>query len=196
MKLLTKLRDREVSSTVMKKNNRHSRQVHRQGIHHFFQLLTDDWIWFSSLFPSYSGPRSLLGYEIQHSHTEQAYQRWRREYQKLQYLKRQHWIKIKKTEKGLLIALTDKGKIEKRRRDANHRSKLSSGYVCLVMFDIPELAKKGRDQFRFFLKQLGFSLVQKSVWQSQYDLAEDILQFIKEMHVEKWTAVYTAKKKS
>ena len=179
---------------MKKKSNKPETNVQR--IRKLFETLKDDWIWIGSVLPSYSEPRNYLAYQIKHSHAEIALRRRRQEYQQLQYLKRQKWVKVKKTEKGLLIALTDKGKMEQLKRSAINRPKLSTGQVCLVLFDIPESAKKGRDRFRFFLKQFGFSLVQKSVWQSEFDLAEDVVKFIEEMKIEKWIVVYVARRKS
>ncbi|PIS47689.1 MAG: CRISPR-associated endonuclease Cas2 [Elusimicrobia bacterium CG08_land_8_20_14_0_20_51_18] len=48
------------------------------------------------------------------------------------------------------------------------------GEVKIVFFDIPENRKKDRNRFRFFLKELGFKELQKSIFTSRYDCEKEL----------------------
>jgi len=50
----------------------------------------------------------------------------------------------------------------------------------LVIFDVQEINRFKRNQLRRLLKQLGFIMIQKSVWLSPYDQFETIKRWIKE----------------
>jgi CRISPR-associated endonuclease Cas2 len=50
----------------------------------------------------------------------------------------------------------------------------------LVIFDVQEINRFKRNQLRRLLKQLGFIMLQKSVWLSPYDQFETIKRWIKE----------------
>ncbi|MBU1322560.1 hypothetical protein KKE75_00680 [Patescibacteria group bacterium] len=53
------------------------------------------------------------------------------------------------------------------------------GYWRLVVFDIKETDRRVRQEFRRKLLGLGFGCLQKSVYISPYDVAEDMQEFIK-----------------
>jgi hypothetical protein len=175
---------------------------HSERVREMFRAVHDEWVLVSDLIPSI-GCMDRTASERYNSFAESALRmEWeakreeRRAYQRLQYLKRKNWIKTKKTEKGLLVMLTDEGKMERIRRGIIDRPKLSDGRVCLVMFDIPESARRGRDAFRRFLKDTKFNLVQLSIWQTDRDVISDVLLFIKHTNIQKWVKVYVAEKKS
>lgn len=65
--------------------------------------------------------------------------------------------------------LTEKGQREVRRYNARH---LGPHGRLMVIFDIPETEKWKRQRLRRLLKELNFTLVQKSVWVSEYDHRE------------------------
>jgi len=141
----------------------------------------------------YFGPRTEIG---QIRKVERERSRLRRErYQQIQYLKRKKWIHTKKTEKGLFIKLSDLGKNELIARSAQSKPKLSGQNVCLLIFDFPESARKGRDAFRYFIRSLGFKQVQMSVWKSNRDCVEDIKRFIEDAKISKWVKLYIANEK-
>lgn len=48
----------------------------------------------------------------------------------------------------------------------------------VVIFDIPEKKKRVRDRLREKLRELGFGMIQESVWISPYDVAKDIRDFL------------------
>ncbi|MBM3283264.1 hypothetical protein FJY90_03330, partial [Candidatus Gottesmanbacteria bacterium] len=50
----------------------------------------------------------------------------------------------------------------------------------LVIFDIAEVSRKTRDLLRLKLKELGFGMLQESVWITPYDIILDFREFVKE----------------
>lgn len=79
---------------------------------------------------------------------------------------------------GEKIRLTENGKRLLRRIEIeevviNHKNNWD-GMWHLVCYDIPENKKKERDYFRVKLTQLGFSMIQDSLWVFPYDCKEEI----------------------
>ncbi len=64
----------------------------------------------------------------------------------------------------------------------------------MVVFDIPESKRKIRDFFRSFLKEAGFIRLQQSVWVSNKDIAEYIIDLVRSASAEKWVSVVEAVK--
>jgi len=77
---------------------------------------------------------------------------------------------IKLTEKGVLKVLFEKAKIPyKKEWDGKWR---------IILFDIPEDARKQRGILRGLLKWNGFKLLQKSVFISPYELNPDAIEYL------------------
>lgn len=112
----------------------------------------------------------------------------------LRYLKRRYFIKTKKTEAGLLCELTDQGREELLKRLVVERPLLPREHVCLVLYDVPTSGNLGRDALRYFLKRIGFAQVQKSVWQTDKDVVEEVLDFVCKSKIQDWVQVYLAQK--
>lgn len=53
----------------------------------------------------------------------------------------------------------------------------------VVIFDIEETSKQVRERFRRKLKELGFGMLQESVFISPYDIARDFTEFIDAQHL-------------
>jgi len=64
----------------------------------------------------------------------------------------------------------------------------------IVIFDIPEIRKTARDQLRFFLKELGFKMLQNSNWICPYGDFDEIQNFIKEEKIEKYVILIVSDK--
>lgn len=64
----------------------------------------------------------------------------------------------------------------------------------IVIFDIPESRKLSRDHLRFFLKELGFKMLQNSNWICPYGDFEEIQNFVKEQNVEKYVILIVSDK--
>lgn len=63
----------------------------------------------------------------------------------------------------------------------------------LVMFDIPQKLKRARDQLRSKLKELGFGMLQKSMWISPHNFTQDLREFLTFHNLEEMALVLEAK---
>ena len=61
----------------------------------------------------------------------------------------------------------------------------------LMQFDFPEAAKLARDNFRGYLKSIGFKYVQGSVWSTDKDVKAPICALIELLKIERWVKIYT-----
>lgn len=80
------------------------------------------------------------------------------------------------------LRLTTAGK-EKTVRDFpmfSLQKKKWDGKWRMVIFDIAEVSRKIRDLLRCKLKELGFGMLQKSIWTTPHDMIVDLRQFLKE----------------
>lgn len=73
--------------------------------------------------------------------------------------------------------------LQKRRWDKRWR---------IVLFDIPETERRRRDSFREKLKELGFGMIQKSVWISPYPFEDDIRDFLEDKGLDELAFVFVA----
>lgn len=95
---------------------------------------------------------------------------------------------IEKVIKGgeVYLRLTPKGK-EKASRDfslSSWQKRKWDRKWRIVIFDIAEVNKRTRDRFRAKLKELGFGMLQESVWITPYDFASDMAEFIESQGLE------------
>lgn len=130
----------------------------------------------------------------EHKLAEERYQKERALRSRLNYLRRKGLIKTKKIEDGLLYGLTNSGQIELLKRLVRERPKLPRGQICVVAYDVPIGAGKGRDALRYFLKRIGFTQVQKSVWQTEKDVTEEVFSFVKKARIRKWVQVFLGRR--
>jgi hypothetical protein len=112
-----------------------------------------------------------------------AYQRWKKYPRKkvcdtFSRLRRQGLIETRMDGNQIHISLTEEG-----RKKAGHfqindlkikKPKTWDGKWRIVIFDIVELKKRHREAFRGKLKELGFRLLQKSVWLHPFDCEAEI----------------------
>jgi len=102
----------------------------------------------------------------------------------LSYLKRDRLVSIAEKGGQQILSLSERGK--KRVLQFNlekmviKKTKRWDGYWRIVIFDIPEARKPGREALRSKLKQLGFYQLQKSCFIYPYDCKPEI-DFISEM---------------
>ena len=69
-----------------------------------------------------------------------------------------------------------------------------SGKIHLISFDIPELMRQNRDNFRRTLKRIGFVQVQKSLWATNREVGELVEIAANEYKVDKYVAYFVADK--
>lgn len=68
--------------------------------------------------------------------------------------------------------------------------KLTGNGQLMVIFDIPEDSADRRRKFRLLLRQLQFKQVQQSVWMSDKDHREIIVDSIKALGLQEWVQMY------
>jgi len=110
--------------------------------------------------------------------------KWRKKYKKEKIqsafyrMKKNGYIEIRKTNHQIYIALTKEGKKKAGRLQIDalkiKRPKQWDRKWRIVFFDISQLRRFYRDIFRGKLKELGFCLLQKSVWIYPFDCRDEI----------------------
>ncbi|MDP2933096.1 MAG: CRISPR-associated endonuclease Cas2, partial [bacterium] len=127
-----------------------------------------------------SNPYSIL-YLIKgfKGRNENEKERWRKFYRSLNYLDKRGYVKL--TEKGdgnLEARLTRLGRtsVERINFDELELPKPGKwdGKWRLVIFDIPNRQHKNRLAFAHKLKELGFIMVQKSVWAYPFECHKEV----------------------
>ena len=100
------------------------------------------------------------------------------------YLKRRRLVFIGEKDGQQILTLTEEGKKRVLQFDLDKivikRPRKWDGYWRLVLFDIPEKYKLGREALRSKLKQLGFFQLQKSCFIHPFDCRSEII-FISEI---------------
>ena len=108
-------------------------------------------------------------------------------------LKKRGWIEERKIGGRMLTVLTESGEVAALEILLNRISPtLSSGEWWMVAFDFPEVAHNARDEFRRFLKRVGFNRHQQSIWCSKKDIGNETRRLIKILGVDKWVRLYRA----
>ncbi len=105
-------------------------------------------------------------------------------------LKKQKLIEKKKDYEGsILVSLTERGilrVINFRFRRLNYRKEKWDGKWRMVIFDIPDSHRKGRNALRYRLKMGGFYELQESVFLHPYDCKREIDDFVRLFKLEKY----------
>ncbi len=68
--------------------------------------------------------------------------------------------------------------------------KLGNDARLIVIFDIPQQRAYVRETLRRFLKSLGFQMVQRSIWVTDIDYREDLLEAIKKLDLKDCVEVH------
>ena len=98
------------------------------------------------------------------------------------YLKRNNYIKVASLNnvRGVVLTKEGFGKILKASFKIEKKNKRKDGKWVMLIFDIPQKYKKSRELLRGVLHNLGYKLLQQSVWVTPYDVSEKtekLLQF-------------------
>ena len=99
-------------------------------------------------------------------------------------------LEVKRDEDLIKAKLTKLGVIEFLKLELVLVEELPKGFICLVVFDIPEKFSALRNLVRWFLKENCFFPLQKSVWISPFDMTEILKRLFKIWEIEKWVRVY------
>lgn len=114
--------------------------------------------------------------------------------EKAKYLRLKKFIRIQKEGDKIICKITKEGQLRVLCQKICHQERfLSEKNYTIVVFDIPEDAKRTRIQLRRQLKKFGFELYQRSVWVSQKNVAEDLSRYIRCIRAQKWVSVFEGK---
>ncbi len=83
--------------------------------------------------------------------------------------------------------ITEKGLAQLQRYEPK---RLTGTASILVIFDIPEEERRARQKLRTLLRELHFSQVQKSVWQTEYDVLNYLVPELQTQHLHEYVQVY------
>ena len=92
-------------------------------------------------------------------------------------LERRGLVEKLETHDGIVVKITDKGKIQTLKYDLLKLTPPKTkwdGQWRLVFFDIAEIDRRKRDQLRIYLRNLGMEQMQKSVFVSPYDIFDQV----------------------
>lgn len=158
----------------------------------FLRLVEDETREASELFEQWAR-RQPHRYEGEHKLAEERERAASAYRNRLAYLRRRKLIQTKKIEGRLFVELSKEGQVKLKKETMKERPKLPDGFICLVLFDFPVDARRGRNAFRAFLKRAGFSQVQKSAWMSDRDVIKNVQAFIKSAKAQKWVEIFLAR---
>ena len=116
----------------------------------------------------------------------------KRRYQALKRLEARKLLKVEKVANQYKIALTDEGVQQAFWLRAQQAGFLEERFVCMVIFDIPETQKRIRQKLRYFLYEIGFIPIQRSVWVSPYDVSKDLVDLFGSVKMLRWIRIYNA----
>lgn len=101
---------------------------------------------------------------------------------------------IERTERGdrALFQITQRGKEKINSSDFSlkRKSRNWDGRWYLVSFDIPETQKTSRNLLRKRLLMLGLGKLQRSLWVSPYNYAQEVKKIVTHYHLEKYVEVF------
>jgi phenylacetic acid degradation operon negative regulatory protein len=106
-------------------------------------------------------------------------------------LERRGWLKIFKDDDKQFIQLTKEGVLEalfikaRLRRPGEWDKKWR-----MLIFDIPEEAKRKRNQLRQLLKINGYAQIQKSVYINPYPLNKEALRYLHESRLDRFIRIF------
>lgn len=109
--------------------------------------------------------------------------RWRYN-QAIRYLQSAAQLKVVERDGRVFLKLTKKGKLRalfNRLGDDFKKSRIKwDGKWRLIIWDIPEIARRQRDRIRRFVKDLDFHQLQKSVFITPYPLPGSAVTYLRE----------------
>lgn len=130
------------------------------------------------------------------------YQKYRkilkpREFSKLIYwLKKNNYIKVKNLEGKKAVMLTKKGfsKAFKASFKLGELKKRKDEKWVMLIFDLPKYHQKSRKLLRSILVNLGYKLLQHSVWVTPYDVSEKMENLLQHYSLDKYVKIFLIEK--
>lgn len=137
-------------------------------------------------------PTALLRHGLQDLKILEKERERRRIQNAVSRLKKQKLVEERVIARGRFLALTELG--TRTLDNRNRPPPLPEGYQTIVVFDIPERFRDARLTLRRYLRSLGFTQLQRSVWISDADWAWRLKQRFDELDVSVWISVFKGQK--
>ena len=117
-------------------------------------------------------------------------------------LHQDHLIENIRKDSKKFIRITQKGRKYLRKLRLNRSSALpDTGYqrgsdnvLKIVIFDIPEVMKRRRDWLRSALKNMGFTMLQKSVWVGKTQLPQEFIEDARKLGLLPYVEIFAISK--
>lgn len=155
-----------------------------------FLNAADDFVNFSTQAPTMRnflpGPKNPIYKKYRKEKSERQFSNF------VYYLKRKGYIKVKNLEGKTAMILTKNG-IEKAVRASfklGEARKRKDGKWVMIIFDLPQNYKKGRELLRSILRNLGYKLFQQSVWITPYDVSEKTENLLQTHSLDKYVKIF------
>ncbi len=111
----------------------------------------------------------------------------------LQSMQSRGLIEVEEVDDAVLVSISNRGFVKSLlMRAASSTARLPDGNVCMVSYDIPEHAKRARDNFRRALSNIGFRMLQRSVWICDMDIVDVLHEYVEELGLSKYVAICLA----
>lgn len=108
------------------------------------------------------------------------------------HLKTHNYIKVTnlKNKKALMITKEGIGKALRASFNIENKEKRKDGKWTMITFDVPSKNNKSRDLLRSILQNLGFRLLQKSVWVTPYDVSRKLELALQMYSLDKFVKIF------
>ncbi len=108
------------------------------------------------------------------------------------YAKRKGFIRVKNLEGKTAIILTKEGlgKALKASFIMEGKKKRKDGKWAMLIFDVPEKHRQSRDLLRSVLHNLGYKILQQSVWVTPYDVSETTEKLLRMYSLDKYVKIF------
>ncbi len=151
----------------------------------------------------YGASSNKLNFELSKMRKARSDHEERQKFYKLIYkLEKDGLIEKSKRGKFAQLSLTSKGrkflemlKVRKKNTLSSPAyNSLKNEQVIIVVFDIPEEERKKRDWLRSALKNMGFQLIQKSVWMGKIKIPKEFLYDAEKLNIMPYLEIFEIRK--
>jgi DNA-binding transcriptional regulator PaaX len=114
-------------------------------------------------------------------------------YNHIERIRKQGWIEKKIIADKIFYSLTAKGRVKQLSFKLRIAQKQRAKQATIIIFDIPEEKRTFRDYLRRLLKDMKFTMIQKSVFIAPFILPQEFYDLLKELDLLKCVKVIEGK---
>ena len=117
----------------------------------------------------------------------------RRQYKAIKRIEQQGKWAVRREGRRMILQLTSKGHVDALKKQIIFSDQqLPEWEVCLVVFDVPEPMRSLRAELRRLLRKAGFYPIQRSVWEGEKDVVNELFALVDVLKAEKYIRIYRA----